>query len=96
MFLAFLSFQSRDMFRDGGRADLAAVEEGDLALIEEYLPKLADEATTQRWAEEAVAASGAAGPSQAGKAIGALMKEHRGEVDGKLAKDLVNKLLASL
>jgi uncharacterized protein len=84
------------MFREGGREDLATIEERDLALLEEYLPRLADEATTQRWAEEAVASSGAIGPAQAGKAIGMLMKDHRGEVDGKLAKELINKLLAAL
>lgn len=76
--LAKMRRESIDMFTTGGRDDLVAVEKADLAIVEDYLPKLADEATTRKWAEEAVESSGAKGSAQAGKAIGSLMKAHRG------------------
>lgn len=34
--------------------------QADLVVIEGYLPKLADEATTRKWVQEAIAATGAA------------------------------------
>lgn len=76
--LAKMRRESIEMFTQGGRDELVAVEERDLGIVEEYLPKLADEATTRKWAEEAIEKSGAKGSAQAGKAIGALMKNHRG------------------
>eukprot|EP00173_Palmaria_palmata_P001825 Plantae.Rhodophyta-Palmaria_palmata.ctg20692.p1 GENE.Plantae.Rhodophyta-Palmaria_palmata.ctg20692~~Plantae.Rhodophyta-Palmaria_palmata.ctg20692.p1 ORF type:complete len:147 (+),score=40.81 Plantae.Rhodophyta-Palmaria_palmata.ctg20692:35-442(+) len=93
--LAKMRRESIDMFTTGGRDDLVAVEKADLAIVEDYLPKLADEATTRKWAEEAVESSGAKGSAQAGKAIGSLMKAHRGDVDGKLAKDIITEMLSA-
>lgn len=92
--LAKMRRESIDMFRQGGRDDLATTEQHDLTIIESYLPKLADEQTTTDWARQAIQDSGATGPAQAGKAIGALMKKHRGEVDGALAKSIITKLLS--
>lgn len=76
--LAKMRKESIEMFAKGGRDELVAVEERDLAIVEEYLPQLADEETTRKWAAEAIESSGAKGGAQAGKAIGALMKSHRG------------------
>ena len=60
-----------------------------MPVIEEFLPSLADEAQTLVWVKEAIAASGATAPNQMGKAMGALMKAHKGEVDGGLARKLL-------
>jgi uncharacterized protein len=76
--LAKMRRESIEMFEKGGRQELVDQEVKDLRIVEEYLPKLADEPTTRKWAAEAIEASGAKGSSQAGKAIGALMKSHRG------------------
>lgn len=77
-----------------GRADLADTERAELAVIEEFLPRLADEATTRGWVEAAIASTGAAGPADIGKVMGALMAAHRAQLDGKLANKLVRELLA--
>ena len=45
-------------------------------------------ADTRAWVEQAIAASGAAVPGDLGRAMGALMKAHKGEVDGNLARRL--------
>lgn len=80
-------------YESAGRADLAEVEKAELAIIEGYLPKLADEATTLAWVREAIAASGATSAKELGKAMGALMKAHKDDVDGALARALLQREL---
>ncbi len=80
-------------YEAGGREDLAQPERLELAVIANFLPSLADESTTKAWVQVAIEASGAAGPQDMGKVMGALMREHKGEVDGGLAKDVALKLL---
>ncbi len=86
--------ESIEAFSNAGREELAAAERAELAVIQEFLPKLADEAKTREWIEAAVAASGAAGPKDVGKLMGALMKAHKGEIDGDLARRLAQQRLA--
>jgi hypothetical protein len=43
--------------------------QADLVVIEGYLPKLADEATTRKWVQEAIAATGAVGKSTSSATI---------------------------
>ena len=86
--------ESIEAFEQAGREDRAAPERAELAVIQEFLPSLADEATTRGWVEQAIASSGASGPRDMGKVMGALMKAHKGEVDGGLARRLATELLA--
>jgi uncharacterized protein len=94
--IAKMRAESIEMFRAGKRDDLVAQEEMDLKVVQRWLPTLADEETTLRWAREAVAESGAKGAAQAGKAIGILMKHHKGQVDGAIAKRLVTEILSGV
>lgn len=82
-------------YTKANRADLAEVEIVELAIIEGFLPKLADEPTTLAWVKEAIAASGAKSSKEAGKVMGALMKAHKADVDGGLAKKLIDQELAA-
>lgn len=86
--------ESIEAFDAGGRPERAAEERAELAVIEEFLPRLADEDATRTWVREAIAASGASAPGDVGKVMGALMKAHKGEVDGQLARRLAQELLA--
>lgn len=83
-------------YREGGREELAESEESELEVLTAYLPKLADEPQTRGWVREAIARTGAAGPSDMGKVMGALMGAHRDEMDGRLAQQLVKEELARL
>jgi uncharacterized protein YqeY len=85
--------ESIEAFDKGGRPELAAKERADLAVVQSFLPKLADEATTRGWVREAIAESGAAQPGDVGRVMGALMKAHKGDVDGNLARRLAQELL---
>ena len=73
---------------------LAANERAELAVVQEFLPSLADEAQTRGWVEEAIAASGAASPGDMGRVMGALMKAHKGDIDGNIAKKIAQELLS--
>ncbi len=86
--------ESIEAFDAGGRPEMADNERAELAIIAEFLPRLADESQTRAWVEQAIASVGAKAPSDSGKVMGALMKAHKGEIDGVLAKQLVGALLA--
>lgn len=86
--------ESIEAFEGAGRAERAEAERAELAVVESFLPRLADEATTRAWVEAAVAETGAAGPGDVGRVMGAVMKAHKGEVDGALARRLAAEVLA--
>ncbi|MGC6493051.1 MAG: GatB/YqeY domain-containing protein [Myxococcota bacterium] len=92
--LAKARAESITAYVDGGREELAEVERVELAVIEEFLPSLADEATTRGWVAEAIERSGATSMRDMGKVMGMLMSAHKAEVDGKLAQTIVKELLA--
>jgi len=85
--------ESIDAFENAKRADRADAERAELAVIDSFLPSLADETQTRSWVEAAIAETGAAGPGDVGRVMGAVMKAHKGEVDGVLAKKLAAELL---
>ena len=58
---------TRACTRQAGRDELAAAEKSELVVINSFLPALADEATTRKWVEEAIAESGATSPAMMGK-----------------------------
>ena len=51
--------EAADMFRKGGREELATKEESELAMIETYLPAAPSEEESDRAVSEAIAESGA-------------------------------------
>lgn len=85
--------ESIEAYEAGGRADLANEEKAELALVEAFLPKLADEPTLRGWVQEAITSSGAATQKEMGKIMGALNGAHRGQFDGKMANKLIRELL---
>lgn len=85
--------ESIEAFTQAHRPERVAEEQAELRVIEEFLPRLADEATTRAWLQEAIAATGALGAKELGKVMGALMKAHKGDVDGDLARKLAAELL---
>ena len=64
-------------------------------MIESFLPQLASEDQTRAWVAAAIEQTGASGPREMGKVMGALMKAHRDEIDGSLARQLVQQALQS-
>lgn len=62
-------------FTKGGRADLVAANEAEIAILSVYLPASLDAAKVEALVLEAIAATGATTKKEMGKVIGAL-KQH--------------------
>jgi uncharacterized protein YqeY len=86
--------ESIDAFSKGGREEMADQERAELAVIQGFLPQLADAEQTRAWVEAAIAETGATEVKEIGKVMGALMKAHKAEIDGNLARELVQALLS--
>ena len=80
---------SIEEFKKGGREDLVAQNEGDIAILMEYLPAQLTEAEVKALVDEAVAAVGAKDPKDMGKVMKELMPKVKGKADGKLVNQLV-------
>jgi uncharacterized protein YqeY len=72
-----------------------AKEETELAILEEYLPKLLSRDEIVAEARQVVAELGATGMGQMGPVMGALMSKLKGRVDGRLANEVVRELLSA-
>ena len=81
-------------FKKGGRDDLVAEAEAEIAVLMEYLPQQLSEDDVRALVKEAIAASGAASPKDMGKVMKELMPKVKGRADGKLVNGIVKELLA--
>ena len=86
--------ESADMFRKGGREELATKEEAEIRVIESYLPAAPSEAELEQAVSEAIAETNA----NSAKQMGAVMKAAQGKlsgkrIDGKVLSDLVKQRL---
>src|SRR5262245_41071624 len=62
--------ESVEAFRKGGREDLAAKEEAEIAILAEYLPAQLDDGAIEALVSEAIAATGASNARDMGKVMG--------------------------
>lgn len=85
--------ESAAVYDQGGRPELAAGERAEVAIIETFLPRQMDEAETAAAIEAAIAETGAAGPKDMGRVIGALKGAHAGRMDFARASGLVKAAL---
>ena len=86
--------ESIDMYRKGGREELAVAEEGELAVIERFLPAQLDEAATRAAIQAIKTETGAASVKDMGRVMAALKSRHGAELDMSQASRLVKESLA--
>mgnify|MGYP003676697994 FL=1 len=86
--------ESIDMFESGGRAELAAAEQKELAVIEEFLPAQLSEAETAALIDGIKTELGADGMKDMGRVMGELKKRHGTEIDMSKASALVKAALS--
>jgi uncharacterized protein YqeY len=86
--------ESVEAFRVGGREDLAAKEESEIAILSGYLPQPLGDTEIQALIDEAIASTGASSVRDLGKVMGWLSPKTRGRADGKRLSELVAKALA--
>jgi hypothetical protein len=84
---------SIEQFSQGGRDELAEKEKVQLAIIEEYLPKQLGEDDLREMIKDAIQEQGAVGMKDMGKVMKALMVKAKGQVDGKVANNIVKEML---
>lgn len=80
-------------YREAGRGDLAAAEEREAAIAEEYLPSQLGDNELRTMVGDAVAESGAASPQEMGKVMSLVMPRVAGRADGKRVSTLVKEAL---
>ena len=85
---------SLEIFISQGREDLARVEQSELTIIEEFLPKQLSEDELRTKLEEIKIRVGASAPSDMGKMMGVATKELAGLADGKVVSAMVKALLS--
>lgn len=86
--------ESIAQFEKGGRADLAANEKFELALLQAYLPQALSDAEIEAAVAEALVATAAKAPSDMGKVMGALKGKLAGRADMGKVSALVKARLA--
>jgi uncharacterized protein YqeY len=86
--------ESVEAFTKGGRDDLVAKEEAEIAILRDYLPEALSDAELQALVDEGVAETGASSARDLGKVMGWLSPRIRGRADGKVASGLVAQALA--
>ena len=85
--------ESIEMFEKGGREELAAIERGELAVIEEFLPRQMDEAETRAAIAAIKAELGAAGLKDMGRVMAELKARHGSVLDMGRASGWVKESL---
>jgi len=86
--------ESIEQFQRGGRPDLVAKEEAELAIMQEFLPQPLTESELKGMIEEAITETGATGPKDRGKVMKKLMPLISGKADGKEVSERVKQRLS--
>jgi uncharacterized protein YqeY len=86
--------ESVEMYVKGNRPDLADQERGEIAVLEEYLPKGLTPEEIEAVVRETVASEGASTAADFGRVMKALMPKVAGRADGKAVSEAVRRLLA--
>jgi uncharacterized protein len=83
-----------ELYDKGGRAELAAQEREEIAVISAYLPKQMSDDEVKAAIGAVIAETGAAGIKDMGKVIGALKAKYAGQMDFAKASGFVKAALA--
>jgi len=86
--------ESVELYDKGGRAELAAAEREEIAVISAYLPKQMSEDEVKAAISAVMAETGATGIKDMGKVIGALKTKYAGQMDFAKASALVKAALS--
>ena len=87
--------ESVEAFRGGGREDLAAKEEAEIAILAGYMPTQLTDEEVQALIDDAIAATGASSARDMGKVMGSISPKTRGRADGKRVSEMVARSLAA-
>ena len=87
--------ESIEVYKKSNRNDLLEIEEGEVNVLSEYLPKQLGEDETRKLCSEIVEKIGALSIKDMGKVMGELKKNHSDSLDfskaGSILKQMLNK-----
>lgn len=82
------------MFAQGGRQDLVDQETQQVKILEAYLPQQMSAEEITAVAQQTIAGLGAKGPADMGLVMKTLMAQLKGQADGRVVNQIVQKLLS--
>lgn len=84
---------SVEQFEKGGRPELAEKESKEIETLMSYMPEQMSEDEIRAEVKNAISLTGAAGPKDMGKVIGAVMAKIKGKADGQVVSRIVKEQL---
>jgi uncharacterized protein YqeY len=85
--------ESIEAFKSGNRADLAAKEEAEKAILEAYMPAQLSREEIVAEARKVIAEVGAESVQDKGKVMPKLIANLKGKADGRVINEVVSELL---
>lgn len=85
--------ESAEIYRQGGREELAEQENQEIAIIEEFLPKQMSEDETRAACKEAVGTLAATGLKDMGRVMASLKEKFTGRMDFGKASGMIKEML---
>jgi len=86
--------ESSDIYKQQGRADLSLIEDEEIEVINNYLPKQMEREEVDSVIAKIIAETGASSVKDMGKVMGLANKQLAGKADGKLIAEVVKSQLA--
>jgi uncharacterized protein YqeY len=86
--------ESIRQYTEAGRNDLAAIEEAEILVIQDFLPQALTEIEIDSMVKEAIAESGAESIKDMGKVMGLLKAKMQGRVDMSVVSNKIKAALA--
>ena len=87
--------ESIEVYKKSNRDDLLEIEQAEVNILSEYLPKQLGEEETKKLCSEIIEKVGASSIKDMGKVMGELKKNHSDDIDfskaGSILKELLNK-----
>jgi len=87
--------ESIEAFKQGGRQELVAIEEAEMAVLEQYMPKQMSRDEIVAEARRIIEEVGAEGIRDKGKVMPQLIARLKGRADGREINEVVTELLGS-
>jgi len=85
--------ESIEIYKKNNRNDLLEIEQGEVSVLSEYLPKQLSEEDIKRICSEVIKSIGASSIKDMGKVMGELKKNHADTIDFSKAGAILKKLL---
>ena len=87
--------ESIDVYKKNNRNDLLEIEEGEVAVLSDYLPKQLSDDETKKICSDIISSTGASSIKDMGRVMGEIKKKYADTIDfskaGAILKELLNK-----